>query len=140
MTNKQIGGRGKRASYKTTHVRIPVDLKPEVELLIQKFRDNGNVITDKSDLILDESDNKFTDINSIKYRELLDIVINEFKENGLYIGQDDILKPRHFIPVLKEEAFIIASNLVKTIRTKKELAKILLSVIYGIETDDVNLD
>lgn len=131
MNNKQIGGRGKKAPYKTTHVRIPVDLKPEIELLIQKFRDNGNATIDKDD-------NESVDAVSIKYRKLLDLVINEFKENGLYIGQDDRLKSKYCIP--KEEAFIIASNLVKVGGTKKRLAKILLARVYGIDTDEVNLD
>jgi hypothetical protein len=33
------GGRGVKAPYQTTHVRIPVDIKPQVEALSQAFRD-----------------------------------------------------------------------------------------------------
>lgn len=35
--NKQKGGRGIKAPYETTHVRIPVALKPEVERIIEQF-------------------------------------------------------------------------------------------------------
>lgn len=133
MIYKQVGGRGKKAPYETTHVRIPKDIKHQVEALVEKFRNDGNVC-------LEEIDEKLVENDLDKHRELLDLLINEFKENGLYIGQDDRLKPRHSVPVLKEEAFKIASNLVKVRGTKKEFAKILLARIYGIETDDVNLD
>lgn len=33
------GGRGVKAPYQTTHVRIPVDIKPQVEALSQAYRD-----------------------------------------------------------------------------------------------------
>lgn len=35
---KPIGGRGYKAPYTTTHVRVPTDIKPEVELLIDNYR------------------------------------------------------------------------------------------------------
>lgn len=35
--NKPIGGRGKKAAYTSTHVRIPEPLIPEVEALKRKF-------------------------------------------------------------------------------------------------------
>lgn len=39
MTNPGIGGRGKRAPYKTTHYRMPVALKPIVEEMAAKYRE-----------------------------------------------------------------------------------------------------
>lgn len=39
MTNPGIGGRGKRAPYKTTHYRMPVALKPVVEEMAAKYRE-----------------------------------------------------------------------------------------------------
>jgi hypothetical protein len=131
--DKPIGGRGKKAPYETTHVRIPVDLKAQVEQLVQEYRNNGNTVIDK-----DNSISVTTDL--IKHQELIDLMINQFKENGLYLAQDDRLKPRDTLPVLKEEAFIIAGNLVKTCRTKKDLAKILLARIFAIDSDEVDLD
>ena len=35
---KPIGGRGKKAPYETTHIRVPVNLKPQIESLIEAYR------------------------------------------------------------------------------------------------------
>ena len=35
---KPVGGRGLTAPYVTTHVRIPVDIKPQVEVLVSNYR------------------------------------------------------------------------------------------------------
>jgi len=37
--NKPVGGRGYKASYQTTVVRIPVDLKLQVDELVNRFRE-----------------------------------------------------------------------------------------------------
>ena len=37
--NKPVGGRGHKASYQTTVVRIPVDLKLQVDELVNRFRE-----------------------------------------------------------------------------------------------------
>ena len=37
--NPGLGGRGKRAPYKTTHYRMPVALKPIVEEMAGKYRE-----------------------------------------------------------------------------------------------------
>lgn len=39
MQTNLVGGRGKKAPYETTHVRVPVPLKPEVEKLISNYRE-----------------------------------------------------------------------------------------------------
>jgi hypothetical protein len=44
---KPIGGRGYKAPYTTTHVRVPTDIKSQVETLIDNYRNemlgiNGN--------------------------------------------------------------------------------------------------
>ena len=33
------GGRGKTAPYETTHVRVPVPLKPKLEKMIEEYRE-----------------------------------------------------------------------------------------------------
>ena len=38
MSNIPKGGRGYKAPYKTTHRRIPLEIKPEVEMLIERYR------------------------------------------------------------------------------------------------------
>lgn len=37
--SKPVGGRGNKAPYETTHVRVPVPIKSEVERLIEEFRE-----------------------------------------------------------------------------------------------------
>lgn len=35
---KPIGGRGKKAPYETTHLRIPIPIKPQIESMIEAYR------------------------------------------------------------------------------------------------------
>lgn len=35
---RPIGGRGHKAPYETTHLRIPIPIKPEIEKLIAEYR------------------------------------------------------------------------------------------------------
>ena len=37
--SKHLGGRGNKAPYETTHVRVPVPIKVEIERLIDEFRE-----------------------------------------------------------------------------------------------------
>lgn len=45
---KPVGGRGHKASYQTTIVRIPVDIKPQVDELCELFR-AGNLEVETSE-------------------------------------------------------------------------------------------
>lgn len=38
--SKPSGGRGKKAPYETTHVRVPEPIKAEIQKLIERFHDN----------------------------------------------------------------------------------------------------
>ena len=55
---KPIGGRGCKAPYTTTHVRVPTDIKPQVEALIDKYRNElhsnlqDNLLTTSSSNLL----------------------------------------------------------------------------------------
>lgn len=54
---KPVGGRGLKAPYETTHIRVPVPIKPEVERLIERFRDGGetqseNTLTSFDDAVV----------------------------------------------------------------------------------------
>jgi hypothetical protein len=61
---KPVGGRGLKAPYNTTHVRIPVDIKPQVEVLVSDYRDKvlgivqDNPLTTSDDKVLIVSDDK----------------------------------------------------------------------------------
>lgn len=56
--NKPVGGRGYKAPYTTTHVRVPTDIKPQVEALIDNYRakvmgvdDNNSLTTSTNNLL-----------------------------------------------------------------------------------------
>lgn len=52
---KPVGGRGHKAPYETTHLRIPVPLKPDIEKLIENYRllvvDGIEIETEKDSLL-----------------------------------------------------------------------------------------
>lgn len=52
--SKPKGGRGRKAPYETTHVRVPVPIKPMIEKAIQQFYEGGEN-SDSELLSLDES-------------------------------------------------------------------------------------
>jgi hypothetical protein len=64
---KPVGGRGNKAPYETTHVRVPIPIKSEVQALIDEFRDryseqfNKPLTTLRSQDSEDEKDNDLGD-------------------------------------------------------------------------------
>lgn len=54
MTAKPVGGRGRKAPYITTHVRVPEPVKHEVEKLIRQFHE-GEELDDSNQLTSFES-------------------------------------------------------------------------------------
>lgn len=53
MALKPKGGRGLKAPYESTHIRVPVPLKAEVEALIERYRESvltGSDTPDQSGL------------------------------------------------------------------------------------------
>jgi hypothetical protein len=45
---KPVGGRGYKAPYETTHVRVPLDIKHDVEVLIDNYRNKVlGIVEDK---------------------------------------------------------------------------------------------
>jgi hypothetical protein len=41
VMEKPVGGRGKKAPYQTTHIRVPLPVKDKVEQLIKEYRESG---------------------------------------------------------------------------------------------------
>ena len=124
--NKPIGGRGKKAPYETTHVRIPVDLKSKVEELVEAYRNNELVISE----INDSSSTKNLPIN---YHELVEIMIEEFKNNGLFVGKDVNRKYPLTLILSQEEAIERAKKLIANVGTKKDVAQNLLTALYQVD-------
>ena len=126
--DKPIGGRGKKAPYETTHVRIPVDLKPKVELLVEEFRENGCVLKDNTV----KSSPTVSD-------DFIQKMIQEFKNNDmLIIQQSNEISHDTLISKLKlkrEEFIELANKLLTTRATKKELVTRLLTALFQVEIE-----
>jgi predicted RNase H-like nuclease (RuvC/YqgF family) len=54
--SKPIGGRGNKAPYKSTHVRVPIPIKSEVQALIDGFRERYSEQPKKVLTPLDETE------------------------------------------------------------------------------------
>ena len=78
------GGRGKKAPYETTHIRIPTPIKEEVESLIERWK-------------LDKEMGTNTPINQTMYLDSLKLV-NRFIEE---IGQTANLHQRNNTNLVK---------------------------------------
>ena len=128
IMDKPIGGRGKKAPYETTHVRIPVDLKPKVELLVEEFRENGCVLKDNTV----KSSPTVSD-------DFIQKMIQEFKNNDiLIIQQSNEISHDTLISKLKlkrEEFIELANKLLTTRATKKELVTRLLTALFQVEIE-----
>jgi hypothetical protein len=131
--NKPIGGRGKKAPYETTHVRVPVDLKPQIEKLIEEYRENGCVISEKI-----ESDNSHDELPD--YRKFLDYMIEKAKQERIFFVKDRFMS--HGITIAKDENDVYrhAKNVVQGCRTKEAVARNILRFIFGTSYDDSRLD
>jgi hypothetical protein len=126
IMNKPIGGRGKKAPYETTHVRIPVDLKSKVEELVEAYRNNELAI-------LEKNDNSQEKNLSIDYHELVAKMIEEFKKNNLFVGEDLNRSYPLTLILSREEAIEYAKKLVASVRTKKDVAQNLLTALYQVD-------
>lgn len=126
MTNKQIGGRGKRAPYETTHVRIPVDLKPQIELLVASFRDNGCVV--KDNIVSSTVENPLMSSDDFIQR-----MIQEFKNNDMFIVQESDEVWMGGLSLKLEKSIKLANELLATRATKKEVVSKLLTALFGVE-------
>jgi hypothetical protein len=124
--DKPIGGRGRKAPYETTHVRIPVDLKSQVEELVNNYRNNGLVAVEKN------NDNANKNL-SINYDELVEIMIKKFKDNNLFINEDLNKKHLNNLSLNLEQSIEYAKSLLSSARTKKAVAQNLLTAIYQVE-------
>lgn len=123
---KPIGGRGNKAPYETTHVRIPVDIKPQVEELVEQFRNNHyQVQIKKHDRIEDEVLNK--------PQEFIKLMIEELKKSNLVIVEQSFNSSNNSSLITLEEAINLSTELLNKRITKKELVNKLLTILYQVE-------
>ena len=66
--SKPVGGRGHKAPYQTITIRIPIDVKEQVEEIVERFRDDNleSTQTDNSD------NNRISQLTAIiaRYKEI----------------------------------------------------------------------
>lgn len=58
--SKPVGGRGYKAAYQTTVIRIPIDLKPQVDELVNRF--HGSSLEVKVERVIES---KTSDLKAI---------------------------------------------------------------------------
>lgn len=117
--NRPVGGRGKQASYKSTHVRIPEPIKARVEELKElffsgKLGERGHIA-----LEMDEVYNEY--INSLTGKT----------------GEDNLDENDDYLSL--EESIAIAQKLLKQKKSVKQTIAKLLTSIYGVEVDPKSL-
>ncbi len=104
------GGRGKKAPYTTTHVRIPTQIKPLIDKITARFKELVNqpeALEDSLSSIADCIDDQKA--------------VNSLSE----------------INITKEETLELAKKLMKAKKSKKDTIEKLLTSIYG---GDISLD
>ena len=67
-------------------------------------------------------------------------MIQEFKQNGLYLGQNEKIINQSTSLLSEDDAYKSANNFMKSKRTKRVIVADLLSCIYGTSIDDSRLD
>lgn len=109
--SKPIGGRGKRAPYISTHIRLPEPLKERVENLKQLYLDGQ--LEHHDDLISENQ--KLAD----EYRNLL-------------TGNNHANSDKN-VPVDVEECIEIAKKILKSKKNARESITRLINGIYGVD-------
>ena len=66
--SKPVGGRGRKAPYQTMTIRIPIDVKEQVEEIVERFR-SGNLEVAKIDC---SDNNRISQLTAIieRYKEI----------------------------------------------------------------------
>ena len=66
--SKPVGGRGHKAPYQTMTIRIPIDVKQQVEEIVERFRD-GDLEVAKID---NSANNRISQLTAIieRYKEI----------------------------------------------------------------------
>lgn len=113
--DKPVGGRGKSAPYKSTHVRIPEPIKGRVEELKELFFSNR----------LEQHDSDLTENKYLadKYREEL------LNKDTLYACDDMHLN--------KDELINLAKGV---LRQKKSARESLLKLLTALIVDDITVE
>lgn len=110
--DKNLGGRGKKAPYETTHVRVPVPIKDRVENLKELYVSG----------LIEQYDNDIEENARLanEYRNLLK------EKNTQQLSEDNK-------PVALENALLEAKNILKSKQSARKSIVKLLTALYGIQ-------
>jgi hypothetical protein len=118
--DRNVGGRGKKSPYESTHVRVPLPIKDRVEELKQLYINGALEYHDQ--LLKDDHD------KARKYENLL-------------TGSEDKVNPsQNSLPSL-DDAIVQAKSLLKQKKSARESVAKLLTGLYGktVTAEDLSL-
>jgi hypothetical protein len=129
---RPLGGRGKRAPYETTQMRVPIPIKPQLESLIADYRERVLLGTEDQDEDQDdEKEGELSDLETIKSQaEMIQAYASEI----------------HFLKHKLEEINLFTSlaeakESARTIlRTKKSASQSVIKLLTSIYQTEVTID
>ncbi len=135
---KPVGGRGNKAPYESTHVRVPVPIKPQVQALIDEFRESQNQQPTKPLTALgeeeeedDDEGDEPSDLETIKSQaEMIQAYLSEIN----YLKQK--LEKTNSLTSL-DEAKESARSILKA---KKSASKSIAKLLTGIYQTEVTAE
>jgi hypothetical protein len=132
---KPVGGRGNKAPYESTHVRVPVPIKSQVQALIDEFREHQTLEPRKSLTGLDDEEDEEgddpSDLETIKSQaEMIQAYVSEIH----YLKHKlDELNSLTSLEDAKESARSI-------LRAKKSASKSIAKLLTGIYQTEVTAE
>lgn len=117
--DKPKGGRGIKAPYESTHVRVPAPIKGRVEELIEVYRFGGLELADE----LVKEDHRLA---------------NEYRQK-LLTGNAQQVNHSHNSLTSIDEAKEIAKKILRSKRSKASSIAKLLTTIYKVEVTESDL-
>lgn len=107
---KPVGGRGKKAPYETTHLRVPVPIKDNLQRIIDAYRDST----------IDDSNSELT-----VFEEL------ELLRNECQFLRDTLSKQKPLTAL--EDTILTAKSILRQKKSKADSIAKLLTSIYHVE-------
>ena len=138
---KPVGGRGNKAPYESTHVRVPVPIKAKVQALIDDFRDSQTeqpkkVLTGLDETGLDEIEDEGDEQDEDSEPSDLETIKSQAETIRGYASEIQFLK--HKLEQLNsltslEDAKQTAKTILKAKKSASQSVVKLLTSIYQVE-------
>jgi len=139
---KLVGGRANKAPYETTHIRVPLPIKSEVQALIEHFRKSQDIVFKKPLTSLDETEEEDEQDEPDEQGELsdelsdLETIKSQAETIQSYASEIHYLK--HKLDELNsltslDEAKELARKILVSKKSASKSVSSLLSAIYKTE-------